>query len=244
MYADSDDIIFECKGGPEMQPGSWSGRIRILRIGESCEAEVEARGSHFHLIVGRHSYGNFVCIPNWDIGTEISGLDDVFWNAERLQNSTPLKKVDACSVASALDQIHKIKQLQEFVSEPEFMKTEAASVQDMISNNYTAWDECPEVESCELIGSFLELVDSMVRDIQHLKAETIRARYKLSKEYDPEHKWITTVDILSNLDTPHYDSLAYQEYIRIYYDGGDPMSFREFTDSMILLAKGIDDNKY
>ena len=113
-----------------------------------------------------------------------------------------------------------------------------------MNNDYRAWDECPEADSCELIRSFMELVDSMVRDIQHLKAETIRARYELSKKYDPEHKWITTVDILSNLDMPHYDSMAYQEYICNYYDGGDPMSFKEFTDSMVQLAQGIDDNKY
>lgn len=53
-------------------------------------------------------------------------------------------------------------------------------------DDYMAWDECPETDSCELIQSFLELVESMVRDIQHLKAETIRARYELSREYDPE----------------------------------------------------------
>ena len=48
----------------------------------------------------------------------------------------------------------------------------------MIRDDYTAWDECPEVNDCELIRSFLELVDSMVKDIQHLKAETIKARYR------------------------------------------------------------------
>ena len=42
------------------------------------------------------------------------------------------------------------------------------------------------------IHSFLELVDAMVRDIQHLKAETVRARYRLAKEMDPEHKQITS----------------------------------------------------
>ena len=53
----------------------------------------------------------------------------------------------------------------------------------MIDNDYRAWDECPDVDNCELIRSFLELVDSMVRDIQHLKAETIRARYELSQKF-------------------------------------------------------------
>ena len=58
----------------------------------------------------------------------------------------------------------------------------------MIDSDYRAWDECPGVEGCELVRSFLELVESMVRDIQHLKAETIRARYELSRKCDPEHK--------------------------------------------------------
>ena len=104
-----------------------------------------------------------------------------------------------------------------------------------------AMNDCSD---CELVESFLELVDAMVKDIQHLKAETIRARYELSKKFDPGHKWITTVDICSNLDMPHYDSPAYQEYARIYWDGGDPMSFKGFVDSMVNLAKGIDDEQY
>lgn len=114
----------------------------------------------------------------------------------------------------------------------------------MIDSDYRAWDECPSVDNCKLIHSFLELVDSMVRDIQHLKAETIRARYELSQKYDPKHEWITTVDLLSNLDLPHYDSLAYQEYIMAYYDGGDPMLFKDYIDSLVNLSKGIDDGKY
>lgn len=114
----------------------------------------------------------------------------------------------------------------------------------MIDSGYKAWDECPGADDCELIASFLKLVDDMVKDIRHLKAETIRAKYELSRQIDPEKEWITPVDILSNLDMPHYDSLAYQEYNRIYYDGGDPMSFKDFVDSMVNLAKGIDDEKY
>ena len=103
----------------------------------------------------------------------------------------------------------------------------------MLYDGYNAWDECPEADDCELIRSFLELVDAMVRDIQHLKAEAVRARYRFAMETDPERKQITTVDILSDLDMPHYDSLAYQEFSRICYDGGDPMAFKEFTNSMV-----------
>ena len=32
----------------------------------------------------------------------------------------------------------------------------------MLYDDYNAWDECPEADDCELIRSFLELVDAMV----------------------------------------------------------------------------------
>lgn len=76
----------------------WTGEIMPIRLdSESYEVEVSARGSYFHLLVGHHAYGNYICIPNWNIGTELSSLSDSFWNLERLSN-TKLKKVDACSV--------------------------------------------------------------------------------------------------------------------------------------------------
>lgn len=114
----------------------------------------------------------------------------------------------------------------------------------MTTDDYNDWDECMNSDRCDLIISYLKLVDALVKDIQHLKAETIRARYELSLKYDPEHKWITAVDILSELTMPHYDSMAYQQYVSLYYDGGDPMSFKGYIDSMVQLAKGIDDGQY
>ena len=114
----------------------------------------------------------------------------------------------------------------------------------MITDDYNKWRDCLDSDRCELVASYMERIDAMVRDIQHLKAETIRARYELSQKYDPDHKWITTVDILSNLDMPHYDSIAYQQYVSMYYDGSDPLSFKEYVDSMVRLAQGIDDGTY
>ena len=43
MYADNRDIIFECKGEPEMQPDTWEGTLRLLRNGDFCEVEVELK---------------------------------------------------------------------------------------------------------------------------------------------------------------------------------------------------------
>ena len=55
----------------------------------------------------------------------------------------------------------------------------------MITDDYNEWRECLDSDRCELIASYMELIDAMVRDIQHLKAETIRARYELSQKFDP-----------------------------------------------------------
>lgn len=94
-------IHFTCKE-KESVPSQWKGTLRILRAGNPCEAEISARGSWFHLIVGKHAYGNYVCIPNWNVGTELSRLSDTFWNRERLREYSQMKEVDICTVVTAL----------------------------------------------------------------------------------------------------------------------------------------------
>ena len=82
---------------------SWEGRIRIKRLGDPCEIEVSSRGTNFHMIFGSHEYGNFLCIPNHSIGTEISDLTDVFWNSENLSRRYPdLSEPDLCSIVESL----------------------------------------------------------------------------------------------------------------------------------------------
>ena len=54
----------------------------------------------------------------------------------------------------------------------------------MFTDDYNEWKECLDADDCGLITSYLELIDAMVKDMQHLKAETIRARYELSQKYE------------------------------------------------------------
>ncbi len=84
-------ITFECmaKG---YSPGKWSGTLELIKAANSCEAEVSARGSCFHLIAGKRAYGNYICFPNWDIGTGLAALTGSFWNAERLHKHSGLKR--------------------------------------------------------------------------------------------------------------------------------------------------------
>lgn len=53
-------------------PKAWYGEIIPLQLDSApYEVEVSARGSYFHLLIGHHAYGNYICIPNWDVGTEL-----------------------------------------------------------------------------------------------------------------------------------------------------------------------------
>lgn len=91
-------------GASEMHPNTWHGEIDILRSDRIREAVVTARGSSFHLVFGPHSYGHFVCIPNWGIGAELANPADTLWNYESLTRAG-LKPVDAYSVVSAISEL-------------------------------------------------------------------------------------------------------------------------------------------
>lgn len=85
----------------------WQGEIRLIRYSDTWyEAEITGRGTYFHVIAGKHRYGNYICIPNHDVGSELSGFRDLFWNTERL--SGLIKKVDAITVAHGLCHLEEL----------------------------------------------------------------------------------------------------------------------------------------
>lgn len=79
----------------------WKGEIRNLRrTGNIIEAEVKGRGSALHVIVGEYEYGRYLCIPSCQVGSELAGLTDVFWNREQLERQ--IGTADAITIAEAL----------------------------------------------------------------------------------------------------------------------------------------------
>ena len=51
----------------------WIGKLTLLQKRPGLyEAEISGRGTYFHVLTGRHKYGNYLCIPNHDIGCELS----------------------------------------------------------------------------------------------------------------------------------------------------------------------------
>lgn len=66
--------------------------VEVLKSSpELKELEINGLGFYFHVFYGPHAGGYFICIPNWNIGSEMAGPCDVFWNVERLSNYTNLR---------------------------------------------------------------------------------------------------------------------------------------------------------
>ncbi len=55
---------------------------------------------YFHILTGQHKYGDYLCIPNYDVGGERSRLSNFFWNREQI--SRLMKEEDAVTVATRL----------------------------------------------------------------------------------------------------------------------------------------------
>ncbi len=81
--------------------------ISIIRNGNPTEMDITTDGWVFHVIAGRHRDGNFVCIPNWNIGSELAGLNDRRWNSERLMQYAHMERENAEIVAAALAEVEK-----------------------------------------------------------------------------------------------------------------------------------------
>ena len=89
------------------QKQKWPGTLRLLHTnGQSYEVEITGRGTFFHVISGHHSYGNYICIPNHNVGCELADYSDVFWNWEQLAKH--LRRVDAVTVACALTHLREL----------------------------------------------------------------------------------------------------------------------------------------
>jgi len=97
------DITYTVQGPRDMTPTAWTGNIHFIRLEAPFEFLITARGSSFHLIVARYCQGNYICIPNWNVGIDIASLSDSFWNLEHLADTYPdISLVDVLSVTDAL----------------------------------------------------------------------------------------------------------------------------------------------
>jgi hypothetical protein len=96
-------MTFECFYRDDV----WEFQLNLLRTHEFYyDAILSARGYSYHMIVGTHAYGAFLCIPNFNIGCEISTFDDVFWNCERISQLLDIQ--DATYLALAIKHLEQL----------------------------------------------------------------------------------------------------------------------------------------
>ena len=98
-------VQFHCRekiGGKFEQ---WDGYVEnIHNYGSHYEIQVESR-SGFTFMVGNYVNGNFISIPAFGVGCDLSSYDDYFWNNEKL--ASLMSPVDAATIAEALRNLHK-----------------------------------------------------------------------------------------------------------------------------------------
>ena len=61
-------------------------------IGNIHHIGVDYNGNYYSVIFGQYVNGGFFSIPNWNVGGELSDLDDVFWNTESIGKELKSKK--------------------------------------------------------------------------------------------------------------------------------------------------------
>lgn len=86
------------------------GQIEPIRLeSEPYEAVASAEGYSFHILFGSQCNGNFLCIPNWHTGCELSGLTDIFWNVGAIcGRDDSFNYENATAVAYALKELNRL----------------------------------------------------------------------------------------------------------------------------------------
>lgn len=100
---------YDCynKYAEDKKDARWQGEIQALQEkNDGFEAEITGRSSSFYMIVGESERGNYLCIPNWQIGCELASYQDVFWNQEKLEEQ--VSTVDAITIANGIRLISQI----------------------------------------------------------------------------------------------------------------------------------------
>lgn len=96
-------------------------------------------------------------------------------------------------------------------------------------------------EPCQDIADCYMLIDSLVKDILTLEEEMIRWRQALLKHLSPIDAQNLKSDIYDNLARRYYDNECYQTYIKLAYDGADPMESDKHCQMLRRLRDGIDE---
>jgi hypothetical protein len=84
--------------------------IDVYSDKEPFELNLSVNGNSFHILLGSHLGGNFICIPNWEIGCELAAYSDTFWNSEKLGNH--INSINAECIAYSIKQLNETIEME------------------------------------------------------------------------------------------------------------------------------------
>ena len=81
---------------------------------------------------------------------------------------------------------------------------------------YDLLDELTCADYCETVTALCELIDELLKDMQHLELECSGTRYLLSQYMDEEQGSLLRSDILESLGHRQYGSPTYQLFLKSF----------------------------
>ncbi|WP_281518662.1 hypothetical protein [Thomasclavelia cocleata] len=105
-----ENIIIKCSTNLNDKKETWQANLKsITNYGNYYKAIIEARSTHFDILVGYTDDYNWVALPIQEISCSLASFDDIFWNEERL--SSLIGVIDATTIATAIAFIDKHKDI-------------------------------------------------------------------------------------------------------------------------------------
>lgn len=67
-FKEGEVIEFLCTNQTEKQKTHWTSVVPSIKVNrKKCVFEIRSRSHYYHVIIGAHDFGSFVCILNWDV---------------------------------------------------------------------------------------------------------------------------------------------------------------------------------
>lgn len=105
-----EDIFINCITTINDKRESWQATLKsITNYGNYYEATIEARSTHFDMLVGMTDNYYWVALPIQEVSCSLAHPSDIFWNKERLCNLISI--IDATTIASCITFIEHHKDI-------------------------------------------------------------------------------------------------------------------------------------
>jgi len=91
-------------------------------------------------------------------------------------------------------------------------------------------------DKCEM--DYYDIIDHLIKDIQHLEAKVVYLRYLLSGFLPKHDRDMLRCDIFHDLARAFWELPAYRRYVSKYCDGHDPIDDDSYVALLTRISTG------